>query len=139
MKVTSYAVARPAYYDRTAVSILLAYDGTVAPHADTVRITSTVAAGRKTAIEMSSYVVYRSTVATVAGLYGVYFNIVGSSTAQYSEVQYSDNTAGFKAAVTYPLQMTLYAGEILRGSTYDFSTGGATRVLLGTKGTNYDA
>ena len=47
MKITSYAVARPQYYDRGAVSTFFSYAATLSQHAATTRWTTTVAAGKK--------------------------------------------------------------------------------------------
>ena len=54
MKITSYAVARPQYYDRNAVSTFFSGGGTYAQHATTTRWTTTVAAGKKMLNAISS-------------------------------------------------------------------------------------
>lgn len=136
MRISSYAVARPAYYDRNATSSYATYDVILAPATNTTRWTTTVAAGKKLLVEQAISQVYRITAATVVGNYGAQIWHVGqlfhtsSSSSNSVGLQYQTQTTG---------GVTLYAGETMYAVTYDTSTGGTVSMLMNYKGTLYDA
>ncbi len=141
MKVTSYAVARPAYYDRNGTASLLAYNANgVAPHAHTQRFTATVASGKKATVELWQVTSWRDLAATTSGVRYVVGTITsgltvinGVTTIINSNTTYSQQTS----QASMPL--TLYAGEVLETSTNDGSTGGSLSFALGAKLTTFDA
>ena len=141
MRVSSFAVARPAYYDRNATSGTAVYSGaSIAPHAETVRWTITVAAGKKANIELTRMMANRVTVATAASVAGYVARITTSTS--YMDILYEahiSNVLGYEAKDIAPAGVTLYAGETLDGRTYDGSTGGYYNYLTGCKYTTFDA
>ena len=141
MKVTSYAVARPSYYDRNATSYAGAFDtGGVAPHAPTTRVTTTVAAGRKLLIELVYILGIRGGVAAPVGEVSIYQSVAsGASSIPLVRVTYTNNTTGTAFSTQAAGALTIYPGEVYACGTYDNSTGGNNTYVIGVKGTQYDA
>ena len=141
MKVTSYAVARPAYYDRNGTASLLAYNANaITPHAHTQRFTATVAAGKKATVELWMLASWRETAAGVASTRYVVGTIasggpaiVAVNTITQSNTTYAQQTAQAS------MPITLYAGEVLETSTLDVSIGGTLAFWLSAKLTTFDA
>ena len=140
MKVTSYAVARPAYYDRGASSIVQNYSASVAPHGNTVRWTTTCAAGKKINIELVNVRIVQDTVATVkvANYCAVYITS-GVTTFSLADLLNPSNTVGLPVYFQMSGVPTLYAGESAAAATGDGSTGGTSQYLVAMKATSYDA
>ena len=136
MKVSSYAVARPAYYDRSAASAVAYYAANVAPHLITTRWTTTVAAGKKQFVEFGRTSIYRSALATTAGLYESNISIAGISLT--SSVANSV-TVGTLVALTVTGAITLYAGDSIIGTTVDESVGGTVFFIAGYRATEFAA
>ena len=136
MKVTSYAVARPAYYDRNSATSFQAYDNTVSPHNYTVRWTTTVAAGKKLLVESSYTEVSRSTTATIAG---IYYGRISVGSVYINSVISSSNVLNAVAVVPLVSAVTVYAAEAIVGATSDQSTGGTLYFNVAYKGTLYDS
>lgn len=140
MRVASLGIARPAFYDRNAASITSTYNTTVAPHVYTARFTYTVASGKKAIIETASGRISRQTAAAPVGIaYIECASLVGSDFCVHSYVYSIDNTLYVGYYNSSVNQVTLYAGESLRGATEDGSTGGTIRFYVGFKGTLFDA
>lgn len=140
MKITSYAVARPAYYDRNAVSSFGSYNNIPAPHAFTNRFTQTIASGKKLSIEVGNIILYRYTVATVAGQIFCEHSVTSSSVAvQLATTSYFGNTTNVITQVNFNGPVTIYAGEIYNINTLDLSTGGISNISANYKGTLFDA
>jgi hypothetical protein len=136
MKVTSYAVARPNYYDRNSISTFQTYDATPAPHSQVTRWTTTVAAGKKLVIEQFVVGYYVVTAGTVAGNYGSQLYVVGQL---LTTVGAATNTVGFNIYTNQTGLLTVYAGEAIYASTYNYTTGGTISHLANFKGTTFDA
>ncbi len=140
MRISSYAVARPAYYDRNATGTFLSFAGIVAPHAATVRFTTTVAAGKKSYIELAHSYADRQTVAA-PGFNSVSWTRVfnGAVYASVIFVRVDQNAVGpmFDRVVTG--STTLYAGEVFESVTIDGSTGGTINWYVSAKLTSFDA
>lgn len=137
MKVTSYAVARPAYYDRGASGVASSYGPlAVAPHAITIRWTSTIAAGFKVLVEHTYQSSQRAVVATVAGNWGSLV-ITGTNTLQTTAG--TSNVTGVTATSVITGAITLYAGDTIYSQTYDSSTGGTVYFETNYKGTLFVA
>ena len=136
MKITSYAVARPAYYDRSAASAIAYYAANVAPHAATIRWTSTVAAGKKQFVEFARTSIYRTALATTAGLYSSDILIAGISLT--SSVGTSV-VVGASVALTITGAITLYAGDSILAGTEDGSIGGQVFFIAGYRATEFAA
>lgn len=139
MRISSYAVARPAYYDRNATSIADGYFADVGPHANTVRFTRTVAAGKKLIVEFANSSIIRTTVAAPVGSYSSYINVQSTSGLRLTDIFSRDNTQYVYIRQATPVSVTIYAGESYTGETSDASTGGTITYLHQIKSTQYDA
>lgn len=141
MRVSSYAVARPNYYDRNSSTAgQLAY-GTVAPHSPTIRWTYTVPAGKRSYVEVNYVDLARATVAASAG---TTFAQIYSSNSDASDTVISYTRVFTNVAGTYDRSITsavciLNAGNSLNGQTGDNSTGGTVSYTVGSKYTQFDA
>jgi hypothetical protein len=141
MKVSSFAVARPAYYDRAAITKNLAYGAAnVAPHANTTRFTYTVPAGRKMFVESACVASFRDTAAAVVGQQ--FMNVVMYDGTTYCNLianYYYTTALGAVQNQILGNSATVYAGHQVIGATWDFSTGGTQDLRLSVKGSEYDA
>ena len=142
MRISSYAVARPAYYDRNSAAASVAYAaGSVAPHADTVRATATIAAGKKAFIDGTSLASARITAATTLGLgyiYASYTPSGGSATIYLLSPQYN-NTIG---AIVNPIlggSIIINSGDAISIGTNDSSTGGTISYYMYLRYMTFDA
>ena len=141
MRVSSFAVARPAYYDRNATSSFVSYSGDVAPHGDTLRATFTTAAGKKAYIETGVVYIRQSSGASVINRSLAVLRIVsGTDTNDVARID-SLSSATTSTSRTDKLagQPTIYAGETLTIRTLDLSTGGTLDFNIGAKITSFDA
>lgn len=141
MKITSYAVARPANYDRNASSILQVTDSEFTPHGQTNRGTYTVAAGKKLYLESASIFLLTTLAPTVAGRCIATIYILSGTTPCYVA-----RLDGYASATLYATrnsglvgQPTVYAGEQLLALTLDDSTGGRIGYNLNAKMTLFDS
>jgi len=140
MRVSSYAVARPAYYDRNSASNTQEYVATVAPHAGTNRFSYTVASGKKMQLEFALAAMYRATAAAAVGQYSaIVFVQVGTNTPRIAYIDSVKNTVDKTEQTTSLGSVTIYAGESLSGYTSDGSTGGTVQYVIQAKATLYDA
>lgn len=141
MKVGSYALARPNYYDRGATSVIAAYESApVAPAGATERWTYTVAAGYRLIIENIVLSNFRATAATASG--PVYAYVVVSSGAVSTRMGHIggyNTTVGNQIFQLITWGTSVYAGEILAGTTGDYSTGGTTAFVVDMKATLFTA
>jgi len=141
MRVGSFAVARPNYYDRNATSTLQNYSATVAPHADTTRWTTTVAAGKKLSVELIHIYQERRSAATSPSQVNIQVNITSGATTSLA-VFTNDLAPTAIGARDYRLVTnvsTLYPAEVIYVTTTDASVGGTMLFLAVMKGTTYDA
>lgn len=140
MRISSYAVARPAYYDRNATTTFNSMGVNPTPHSATVRFTTTVASGKKMLLETTYLYVARFTVATAVGEALTYNQVTaGASTADVYTASLTSNTVGAQTVVQLPTALTLYAGEVITAVTSDASTDGTCLMRATIKGTTYDA
>ncbi len=141
MKVTSYAVARPAYYDRNGTASLLAYNASsIAPHGHTQRFTATVASGKKATVELWMLASWRETAATTTGTRYVVGTITSGATVINAVTMISQVNTTFSQVISQaPMPITLYASEVLETSTFDGSIGGTLAFWLSAKLTTFDA
>ena len=141
MRVSSFAVARPAYYDRNATSKNLVYgSAAIAPHANTTRFTYTVPSGRKCFVESLNVASFRETAATVVGQQ--FLNIVvydGTTYCNLIALYYYTTAVGSVQTQILGNNATVYAGQQILGATWDLSTGGTQDLRLSAKGSEYDA
>ena len=141
MKVTSYAVARPNYYDRGATSVIQVYESAaIAPHGVTERWSYTVAAGTKLIVENLVLSNLRVTVATASGAVYAYA-IVNDGVAQtrLGHIGGYNTTVGDQTFQMVAWGTTIYGGETIAGTTGDYSTGGTTAFIVDMKATLFTA
>ena len=140
MKVTSYAVARPAYYDRNASSTIGAYVATVAAHGNVVRWTVTVASGKKLLIEGGLCTHWQVTAPTTAGArFGLIRITSGTDIFDLAFANAQSSTLNLQFSDKANTIATVYAAENVAGTTGDASTGGTVFYDVGIKGTTFDA
>jgi len=141
MRVGSFAVARPAYYDRNATSTLQSYGADLAPHTTTTRFTTTVAAGTKLIVEVAQAFTMTTSAATTAGRGFSQVQVTSGGTsvdlARVDQIQLSTSQAATQQLI--PLSLTVYAGETVTGVTFNGSTGGTLFHVAAFKGTTYSA
>ena len=141
MKITSYAVARPQYYDRNAVSTFFSGGGTYGTHVNTTRWTTTVAAGQKLLIEqgevfcltIAAAAVPRRIAAKATITDGTYLTSFASQDGRQSA---STTTPDEK--IVYP-SITVYTGETVYGTTFNESLTGTVFMFVGMKGTTFQS
>ena len=140
MRVSSFAVARPAYYDRSATSLIKSFGSVVAPHGATTRWTTTVSAGTKAFIENTHGYVDRQTVAAPGLNVVLWVRITsGADTATILFARSDQSAVGPLLDRSVAGAITLYAGEVFEGLTIDSSTGGTCNFSLSTKLTTFTA
>ena len=141
MKITSYALGRPSYWDRNPVTVVQNYSDVLAPHAQTTRWTTTVAAGRKMNVELANVRVVTTTVATTKGAYNYasIYIVSGAVTFSLCDLLLPTNTVNAPVYFQMTGVPTLYSGETLYGVTSDNSTGGTVQYLVAAKATDYAA
>ena len=141
MRVTSYAVARPSYYDRTAVGSTLSFESApLAPHGTTTRWTTAIAAGKKAYVESGIAFALRSSAAATSGAIYVYHQVnSGATSGRITHIGQQITTVGTSLNMLVPTQVTLYAGDQLTGFTADQSTGGTCDFICNAKLTTFDA
>ena len=138
MRVSSFAVARPNYYDRSATSLIKSFSGTVAPHGATTRWTTTISAGLKAFIETTHGYVDRQTVAA-PGLNVILWARItsGADTSNILFCRSDQSAVGPLLDRSIAGGITLYAGEVFEGLTIDSSTGGTCNFALSSKLTTF--
>jgi hypothetical protein len=126
MKITSYAVARPAYYDRGAVGGKQAYNVDLAPHTYTARWSVTCAANTKMFLESGFVRLQTNTLPTTANAAASYIYVQnGSTQAMYAETgEYMTLTTYYYSNDKPTLACTLYPSDFVEGATYNLATGG---------------
>jgi len=140
MKVSSFAVARPAYYDRNATATYSTYNSSgIAPHTYTVRWTYTVPAGKKAIMETATILISTQVVATVNGSREAYIRVTSPSSATIIYLGNTTNTALAFTFIAAPTQPTFYAADAITGNTFDSGTGGQVYYDINGKFTAYDA
>ena len=141
MRVASLGVARPAFYDRNATSLLLSYSSTEGPHSQITRWTTTVATGNKLLVELANARLLTVTAATSKGIYdyGSIYITSGATTISYVDVSLDTNTVGAYRYVLSTQGPTIYAGETIFAATAGNSTGGTIQYVMQIKGTTYSA
>lgn len=143
MRVSSFAVARPAWYDRQADSAIGGYEAVaIAPHSNTGRFSLTVAAGKKCYVESSYCGVERTTVATTVGIAYAIAQIYSTASAAQNTLNQAylyTITNGAENRSVVALQAAVNAGDQLLIYTADSSTGGQLTYRGVYKYTTYSA
>ena len=142
MRISSYAVARPAYYDRNSSSGSLGYaSGGVPPHADTVRGTATIAAGKKAFIDSTSLSSTRQAAATTLAFGYIYASYTpsGGGANVYLLAPQQNNTVGWVVNPILGGSIVLNTGDAVSIGTYDGSTGGTISYYMYIRYMTFDA
>jgi hypothetical protein len=141
MRVSSYAVARPAYYDRNAAGFISNYVASAAPHSETNRVTVTVAAGKKHAVEIIGATILRDAAAAVLGYAAVraYITPSGGAAMRFLELPLYNNTVFSSNSLFIPPTVTQYPGDVLLLQTIDGSTTGSITFSCAYKATIFDS
>lgn len=141
MRVSSFAVARPNYYDRNATSVIGQYESAaIAPAGVTDRWTYTVAAGSKLIVETLVLSNLRVTIATASG--AVYAYVIvnsGASQTRLGHIGGYNTTVGDQKLQLVAWGTTIYGAEQIVGTTGDYSTGGTTAFVVDMKATLFSA
>ena len=136
MRISSYAVARPAYYDRNAASVSGNYGATVGPHAATTRFTYTVPSGKKCVVEAVYAHILRQTAATALGIVQLYS---GTNTVRSVNLAAYNNTVYSYYPDKATTQLTVYGGASFTAVSADAGTGGTNEIIIQFNGTEFDA
>lgn len=137
MRISSYAVARPMYWDRAPSQVSIGYYNTIAPAAYTTRWTYTVPAGRKAFIDSGSINVNRVTVAAPVGVARATIETPASSIIL--AVFATSNIAGDIQRASVGGSLLILAGTAIVGTTEDTSTGGTMLFAMFAHGVEFDA
>jgi hypothetical protein len=134
---------RLAWYDRSPTSKVDDFGGIYAPHAETSRISYTCPSNKKAMIEALDSIVRRQTVAGTPSYLGALWRFTpnGGSGKVIIAARLSpaENAVTDKDAVRLGSTITMYAGDVLDGRTYDISTTGTILYQLAYKITEFDA
>ncbi len=137
MRVSLPGGARGYYYDRAPTPQVFEFQGgAVAPHTDTSRFGYTVPAGRKAFIVHLVATISRATVAAPVGSYGAHFGGLGANLAW---LRTRKNTVDAAEVLALPTSLTLNAGQVLSGLTFDGSTGGTVDYQINAALVEFDA
>jgi len=142
MKVSSFAVARPVYYDRNSATKGRTYGASgIAPHSTTVRWTYTVPAGKAAYVESLNAMVFRDGTATVANIAQMLIYIQTTDTATTIQLQVRE----YKSTLYIPNITSqsniafIKAGDVVYAASADPSTGGTYTYTADMKLTEFDA
>ena len=135
--------ARPAWYDRNPKVRVATYSAAgVAPHGVTQRISYNCPVDRIALIEMLNGWVARKTAATTAGVAGIWWSLQPSGEAEgglFNSVNFVSNDVGVGGIGALGVTVTLFSGDVIRGSTRDTSTLGTCDYSMTHKITEFDA
>jgi len=142
MRVSSYAVARPAAFDRNPVqtvkSLTVFSDS---PAGTTVRWTYTVPAGKRALLTSGTINIQRYTVATSVGQLEYYLAIspLGSGRTGFMGFLDNDNTVNRVLRATIGQGPLLNTADVVEALSRDSSTGGTNNVWMSATFTEFDA
>ena len=142
MRVSSFAVARPAPADRNGLTTTQSYGPTtVASHGGTVRFSFTVATGKKVSVLYTQVFVQRATAATVDGLNRPTIAVTPSGSVQTTLVSLPkvSNTVDNSQTIAIGTSLSLNAGDYVEASSFDVATGGTITLFIAMNLLTYDA
>jgi len=142
MRVSSYAVARPAAFDRNPVQTVKNYAAfSLAPAALTVRWTYTVPAGKRALLTSAHIYVQRNSTATSIGQnqYDISIAPLGIGATAIMQFYDSDNTLQRTLSGFMGQGPLLNATDVVTGNTRDGSTGGSNNTSISATFTEFDA
>lgn len=141
MRASSFAVARPAEYDRSPGTIRNSYAaGDVAPHATTTRWTYTVSSGKRSRILVGQVMMARQTAGGVAGRTAMRVLVTPSGGSAGAAMHIADYTNAVNSpnVVPYSGGGFLNPGDVASGDTEDTSTGGLVTYSTSMFNTEFD-
>jgi len=131
------------WYDRNPVSRADAWQGNSGPHGGAQRLIYTCPAGKIAMVEVLEARVTRTVAPTKGGTVIAWWSITPSGgtqeiffIAELTEIHITPKDTDTEAVGT---TFTLFAGDVLRGYTLDWSTDGVVRYGLAYKLTEFDA
>ena len=127
---------RLEWYDRNPLSKNPSYEGSVGPHAAVDRASYTVPTGKKFLLENSMVHMDRDVEATTPGWAGVEI-LARDAVLIYATIR--TNVVGDKAKMNVGRSVIMRAGEVVRISSFDLSTGGTIRYDSSFHGIEFDA
>lgn len=141
MRVGHLNVTRPEWYDRTPSVSLLSFNMSLAPHANTQRLSYTVPSGRKAYLEFLYLSLFRTAAAAPAGVVFLTFDYTpnGGLLTNLAVIDYGGNAVGDRVAEMVGSTFTMLVGDQLALFTSDSGTGGSVIYRLGVKITEFDA
>jgi hypothetical protein len=128
MKVSSYALGRPSYWDRNPVTANGGYYNTVGPHVTTTRWTVTNTASQKMFVDSGSMIIMRMTAATTAYEAAAVIQSPSGNSVLHGMLQ--SNTIGASTQLVMGGSILITPSNALLGVTYDNSTGGTILYAL---------
>ncbi len=136
MKVTSYALGRPMYYDRNSTVVGGAYYAEVTAHALTTRWTITNTSSQKMFVDSGSISLTRTGVPAGAAIsFGTLQSPSGTSIIMCPMFT---ATLGQSTVVAMGGSVYVPPGGVLEGRTADLSTGGFIQFGVFAHGVQYD-
>jgi hypothetical protein len=127
MRVGSFAVARPMYWDRNPTSNNAnGNSGAVGPHGEGARWSVTIASGKKAFVDAACLETLRYTVASVNNVYyaAIRFTPSGGSACSIVQIQSFDNAVGSANRQSLAGSLLALAGDVISAVDADTGTGG---------------
>ena len=137
MKVSSYALGRPSYYDRTPVATAGSFSNILGPHALTSRWSITASATQKIFFDSGIVVATRYTAATVLGAAGATIDTPFGNTITVAYLL--SNTVGTQYQSSLAGSLLVLPGATVYGMSFDGSTGGTVNYYNYVHGIAFDA
>ena len=143
MRIGSLAAARPAYYDRNALSLMvIGTASAVGPHGFTTRVSQTCPAGTKYVLEYAHRTIERNTAATTSSWIYIINRVVDATATNAVNIFASGAlypTVGGISEDHMATAVTIYPAEVLAVLTRDDSTGGTVSYNVTNKLTSFTA
>ena len=141
MQLGQAQIVRSNWYDRARLFVNGMYSGSPGPHADTNRLDYTVPANRVARVTLSPINLMRTNAPSVNNLVNVryWFTPSGESEVLLASHIVFDASTYVRWVIHVSGNMLIEAGDRLRFSSYDLSTGGAVSYNFGCSIIEYDA
>lgn len=137
MKVSSYALGRPSYFDRTPSAVAGSFSNILGPHALTARWTVTAAATQKIFFDSGITVATRYSAATVLGAAVTSIDTPFGNTITVAYL--FSNTLGTQYQSSLAGSLLVLPGASTYGMSQDASTGGTVNYYNYVHGIAFDA
>lgn len=140
MNIQYPAGVKREWFDRNGLVVHQYYIGSsVAPHAQSNRFTYSVPSGRLCMVMGATLNLWRRTAATTPDLWGAGLRLEHSGNYYYfCELMGNDNNLWVVKNQIFSCQVICYPNDILRGWTFDQSTGGTVDYELAIFAQEFD-